>query len=107
MCHLAEILELDQPKVSRHLKALKDTDSVETERCYNWTICRIAKRPGAVLEANLKCLQDLRAEEPVFACDLSKRAQTVAKISMDGCGDLPARILEACNPRPLSEKFHP
>lgn len=96
VCHLAEILELDQPKVSRHLKALKDTGSIDTERCYNWTICRIGERPSTVLEANLKCLQDLRSEEPVFAGDLSKRAKTVAKLSMDACGDLPARILEVC-----------
>lgn len=33
VCHLAAILGLEQPKISRHLKALKDAGAVETERC--------------------------------------------------------------------------
>ncbi|MCC5841803.1 MAG: winged helix-turn-helix transcriptional regulator [Opitutales bacterium] len=107
VCHLAGILGVEQPKISRHLKALKETRSVETERCFNWTICRIAERPGPVLEANLKCLQDLRAEEPVFSRDLEMRACTIKKITMECCDDLPARIREVCqeasapNPSPL------
>ncbi len=96
VCHLASILGVEQPKVSRHLKALKNAGAVETERCYNWTIYRLAKHPNAVLEANLKCLQDMRGEEPAFAGDLRKRARTVKELLAESCCDVPARIRELC-----------
>lgn len=83
---------MDQPKISRHLKALKDAGAVVTERCYNWTIYRISEAPNAVLEANLSCLQDLRGEEAVFAGDLRRRAKAVAKTSAMACQDLPEKI---------------
>ncbi len=94
VCHLTAILGLAQPKVSRHLKALRAAGAIETERCYNWTICRIVDRPNSVLEANFKCLQDLRSEEPQFARDLKKREATVARILSSDCVDLPAQIRE-------------
>jgi len=92
VCHLTAILGVPQPKVSRHLKALRDGGALETERCYNWTICRLAERPSSLLEANLKCLQDLRAEEPCFKKDLKMRERTVDRILRDPCEDLPAQI---------------
>ena len=96
VCHLAGILAMDQPKISRHLKALREAGAVETERCYNWTICHLKRERNAVLEANLQCLQDLRAEEPVFAKDLTRRTRTIDKITRTECEDLPARIRELC-----------
>lgn len=96
VCHLAVVLGMDQPKVSRHLKSLKDSGAVETRRCYNWTICRIADAPCEVLEANLKCLQDLRNENPVFKADLRKREKTISAISASDCVDLPSQIREIC-----------
>ena len=92
VCHLAEILKLDQPKISRHLKALKAADAVETERCYNWTIYRLGSKRASLLEANLKCLQDLRGEEPLFQKDLERRERTVSAILAGDCTDLPAQI---------------
>lgn len=80
VCHLGEILDLEQPKVSRHLKALKEAGTVETQRCYNWTIYRITDRPNALLEANLKCLQDLRAEKAQFRTDLERRGELIRRI---------------------------
>lgn len=92
VCHLAAILDVPQPKISRHLKALRDAGALETERCYNWTICRLAEKPSPVLEANLKCLQDLRNEESRFTDDLKLRERTVEGILRDPCDDLPAQI---------------
>ena len=96
VCHLAAVLDLTQPKVSRHLKALKEAGAVETERCYNWTICRISDKPNPLLEANLKCLQDLRGEEPIFSQDLEHRRATVEKITAAECADLPSQIRSLC-----------
>lgn len=94
VCHLAGVLELEQPKVSRHLKSLKDAGMIATERCYNWTICCIPENPNNVLEANLKCLQDLRAEEAVFQTDLNRRKQVLNEMLADGCSNLPSRLRE-------------
>lgn len=96
VCHLAAVLDLTQPKVSRHLKALKEAGAVETERCYNWTICRISDKPSPLLEANLKCLQDLRGEEPTFNVDLERRQETVERITAAECADLPSQIRSLC-----------
>ena len=92
VCHLAEILELEQPKISRHLKALKEADAVETERCYNWTIYRLGAKRGSLLTTNLKCLQDLRGEELLFQKDLDRRERTISAILESECTDLPAQI---------------
>lgn len=92
VCHLVEILRLEQPKVSRHLKALKAAGALETARCYNWTIYRMAAAPNALLEANLKCLQDLRGEERQFRADLKRRGQVIARIEATDNGELPEAI---------------
>ncbi|MCC5808114.1 MAG: winged helix-turn-helix transcriptional regulator [Opitutales bacterium] len=96
VCHLAAILGLEQPKISRHLKALKEAGAVETERCYNWTIYRLSEQPNAVLETNLKCLQDMRAEEPLFARDLDHHTRMVGELMAESCCDLPERVRELC-----------
>lgn len=92
VCHLAAVLDLPQPKISRHLKALKEAGAVETERSYNWTICRISSVPNRVLEVNLQCLQDLRGEDPVFREDLERRKRTLVHISSAECGGLPSQV---------------
>ena len=92
VCHLTSILEMDQPKVSRHLKALKEAGAVEAERCYNWTIYRLSEAPNEVLKANLACLQDLRGEEKIFARDLKRRQKAIQKNSGVGCESLPEQI---------------
>lgn len=81
VCHFSEVLGVPQPKVSRHLKALRDAGALETERCYNWTICRLPETPGTLLETNLKCLQDLRSEDPVFRKDLKKREALLKRLT--------------------------
>ncbi|MFU8848896.1 MAG: ArsR/SmtB family transcription factor [Opitutales bacterium] len=98
VCHLAAVLELEQPKISRHLKALRESGAVATERCYNWTIYRLADAPSAALEMNLKCLQDLRGEEPLFQADLLRRAEVVAEIATCGVSEIPTQIRELCGP---------
>lgn len=92
VCHLAEILDLPQPKVSRHLKALRDAGALETERCCNWTIYHLPQAPNAILETNLKCLQDVRGEEPLFRRDLKKRAAIIKRIASNSNADLPEQI---------------
>lgn len=46
VCHLVEELDVDQPLVSYHLRALRDAGLVESERFRYWTYYRL--RPAAV-----------------------------------------------------------
>ncbi|MGF1656456.1 MAG: ArsR/SmtB family transcription factor [Verrucomicrobiales bacterium] len=95
VCHLAAILDLSQPKISRHLKMLKEAKAIETVRCYNWTICNLPAKPNRLLEVNLKCLQDLRGEDPVFTEDLVRREAIIERMSSE-CEDLPEQIRCLC-----------
>lgn len=56
VCHLVEELEVPQPLVSHHLRALRDAGLVETEKWRYWTYYRL--RPAA-LAAVAHCLDAL------------------------------------------------
>ena len=43
---------------------------MKSERRANWMIYRISDAAKPILEENLKCLQDLSTEDPVFMADL-------------------------------------
>lgn len=48
VCHLVEALDAPQSLVSHHLRTLRDTGLVDTERYRYWTYYRL--RPGAMEE---------------------------------------------------------
>lgn len=75
VCHLQEILEQPQVKVSKHLAYLKAQGMVEVHRHQNWMIYSLPKKKGHELEANLRCLQDCVSAEPVFKKDLRRLAK--------------------------------
>ena len=72
--HLQEILQEPQAKVSKQLIYLKRHGMVSSARCDNWTIYQIANDAPAMLEENLKCLQDVVADHPIFKQDQERRA---------------------------------
>ena len=76
VCHLQQVLGESQVKISKHLAYLKNHCLVERERRANWMIYRIADASHPILEENLKCLQDLSSEDPVFMADLKRLRDT-------------------------------
>lgn len=72
VCHLQELLEEGQVKISKHLGYLRDKGLVEAERHQNWMIYSLPKRPSPELEANLRCLQDCVQSHPIFKSDLRR-----------------------------------
>lgn len=90
--HLAEILRMDQAKVSRHLKALKAAAAVEPQRCHNWTIYRLAEGRSDVLEANLQAIRRQRGEERILERDLERRQRTIDTILATDWDDLPEEV---------------
>ena len=76
VCHIQQILGESQVKISKHLAYLKSHHLVESERRANWMIYRISSAPNPILEENLKCLQDLSREDPVFMADIKRLQAT-------------------------------
>jgi ArsR family transcriptional regulator len=96
VCHLQAILGEPQVKVSKHLRYLKARRMVEVSKVGNWRIYRLPSRPSSQLDANLRCLQDCVAEDPVFSRDAAKLAKLRTQLMADGTG---------CVPRPSSKHF--
>ena len=79
VCHLMEILEADQVKISKQLRYMKDLGMVDAERKAQWMIYRLAEAGNPLLEQNLKCLQDCAGESLAFAEDMRKRRVVTAR----------------------------
>ncbi|MGC9450449.1 MAG: ArsR/SmtB family transcription factor [Oceanipulchritudo sp.] len=57
VCHLMEVLEADQVKISKQLRYMKRLGLVESERAAQWMIYRLADRANPLLEENLESLR--------------------------------------------------
>jgi ArsR family transcriptional regulator len=86
VCHLMEVLESDQVKMSKQLRYMKELGMVEAERKAQWMVYRLAEPSHPLLEENLKCLQDCAGEAACFAEDSAKRRQLVARLEASECG---------------------
>jgi ArsR family transcriptional regulator len=78
VCHFQEILSEPQVKISKHLAYLRKNGLVESRKEANWMIYRLPAKPSRELAANLACLQDCVAENPVFRRDAAKRQKCLA-----------------------------
>lgn len=72
VCHFQDILQLPQVKVSKHLAYLREHNTVESYRDQNWMVYSLPKAPTRELLANLRCLEECRTEEPIFAADMER-----------------------------------
>jgi ArsR family transcriptional regulator len=96
VCHLMEILQMEQVKVSKHLLFMKKRGLVVAERCAQWMIYRINEEANPLLQENLKCLQDCAAEELCFREDLSQRRKLMKRLEKEGSDCQQAAILCDC-----------
>lgn len=76
VCHLQEILDEPQVKISKHLRYLKEHGMVECVRRANWNIYSLPKKRPPILERNLACLQDLQSEVADFKADRKRLLKT-------------------------------
>ncbi|WP_309397348.1 ArsR/SmtB family transcription factor [Cerasicoccus maritimus] len=79
VCHIMEVLDADQVKISKQLRYMKEQGMVECERKAQWMIYRLADADNPLLLDNLKCLQDSAGESLRFEVDLAKRAEVVKR----------------------------
>lgn len=80
VCHLIEVLDADQVKVSKQLKYMKALGMVESTREANWMIYRLPEPPNSLVVENLKCLQDCADEHLCFSKDLKKLSKILSRI---------------------------
>jgi len=80
VCHLMEILDCPQVKMSKQLRYMKELGMVEGERQAQWMVYRLAEPDNPLLAENLKCLQDYAGEALLFAEDSQKRTAIMQRL---------------------------
>ncbi|HSH09087.1 MAG TPA: metalloregulator ArsR/SmtB family transcription factor [Oceanipulchritudo sp.] len=90
VCHLMEILDSDQVKISKQLRYMKELGLVEGERQAQWMVYRLTEPGDPLLASNLSCLRTAFREELGLGEDLRKRAEILARIecATGACPDL-------------------
>lgn len=83
VCHIEAILRLPQARISRHLAYLRRNGMVVAEERGNWRIYALVSPSPAALTANLACLQDAQATEPILRRDRMRLEELSAKIDCD------------------------
>jgi len=83
VCHLVEILEADQVKISKQLRYMKELGMVENERLAQWMVYRLADEANPLLQENLKCLQDSYSDRIAFSEDTQKRLEIVNRMQRE------------------------
>lgn len=74
VCFLAETLETNDPKVSRHLSYLKRADLVEGRRDGKWMHYRLKEPADAMVKEILASTLELVAADPQMQCDRERLA---------------------------------
>jgi ArsR family transcriptional regulator len=81
VCHIQEILDEPQVKISKHLAYLRMRGLVASRKEANWMIYALPADPSHELSTNLACLQDCVRGSAVFQRDSAKLKQMRAKIA--------------------------
>ncbi len=83
VCHLVEILNSDQVKISKQLRYMKKQGMVEAKRCAQWMVYCLSDGENPLLDENLKCLQDCYSDELSFSQDKKKRTDIIERIRLE------------------------
>lgn len=84
VCHLQEVLEETQVRMSKQLGYMRKLGIVTASREGTWMIYRLSDPAHPLLTENLKCLQDCAAEYPFFKDDLRRWASVMERIRYEG-----------------------
>lgn len=94
VCHLQEILDLPQVALSKHLAYMRKRDLILASRSQNWVIYSIPDPAHALLEENLRCLQDCQSDMPELKKDLLSRKKLLKKLNAN-CDKAPEPVLQS------------
>lgn len=84
VCHIEEILDADQVRVSKQLRYLKEQGVVVSERKAQWMVYRLAEPDNAVIASIFTTLEADDEMGPVLAADRRTRNAILERIT---CGD--------------------
>ena len=84
VCHLSEILGMDQVRLSKQLRYMKDQGVVKAERSAQWMIYRLAEPVKQLLAENLSCLRGLAGTDLPLSSDREHRGNLFERISVEG-----------------------
>ncbi len=77
VCHIHEILELPQSKVSQQLAHLRKNELVATQRYYNWTLYSLPQKSSSLFTETLAALATTDfVTDSVFKSDLKRLKAT-------------------------------
>lgn len=86
VCHIHEILELPQAKVSRQLGTLRERGLVEATRHFNWTVYRRPVSPSPLVTESLQMLdRTVFASDDGYAADLERLQAADTSIAQSAC----------------------
>jgi ArsR family transcriptional regulator len=78
VCHIVDVLDLSQPKVSRHLAYLRRTGLVLTRKEGLWSYYRLALAQSEFHEKLLECLGTCFKEVPELTRDADRLKKSIA-----------------------------
>jgi len=90
VCHIQDILDEPQVKVSKHLGYLKSRDVVTASREGNWMIYALPEKSArpAALSAAISAFEQSAPEKAIFKRDLAKLSKTDLT-----CSPLPVKTI--------------
>jgi ArsR family transcriptional regulator len=78
VCHIVDVLDLSQPKISRHLAYLRRTGLVLARKEGLWNYYRLAPAQSTFHEKLLQCLGTCFREVPELTQDAQRLKKSVA-----------------------------
>lgn len=94
VCHLQEILEAPQVKISKQLATMKQIGLISAKRQGTWMIYQLDEPRNGLIDANLDYMRNAECEEcTVLQKDLKARVTLVKELTLER-SDCPAPVCE-------------
>ncbi|MGJ8634080.1 MAG: ArsR/SmtB family transcription factor [Luteolibacter sp.] len=91
VCHIMEILDSDQVKISKQLRYMKDLGLIEGRRSAQWMAYRLAEPVPPLITENLNYLSE--QEDLPFKKDKKVRKKLIKRLAKD-CSPCATTILQ-------------
>jgi ArsR family transcriptional regulator, arsenate/arsenite/antimonite-responsive transcriptional repressor len=103
VCHLMDILDAGQVRVSKQLRYMKDLGVVEGERHAQWKVYRLSEDARGLVQLNLRLLREQVGEwSAQWDEDLEKRRGVLVRLQ---CSDAPLTQVIGCSEDGEAAKF--
>lgn len=75
VCHLQDILDASQVKISKHLKLLRERGIIHRSRFQNWSVYHLADNLSPEQKSCLEAVRVCTQGEPTFSTDSARLAE--------------------------------